>query len=234
VPFLLEPRQLKRLSWLILLVPIICGMAAAQSQNPVKPPLEILGMKWEKQARLPRNFDPSVIPENGVFSTMESRTAVSGSTQAPLNDAGRRDAAERSAALAPVDYFPKTPARMPVFYIYSIKIRNVGSKAIQGVAWDYLFINPTSQAVLGAHHVLSYNHVKASQSATLKGPERTRPTKVVSAVNAEAKQTAKPLQRAVIQCVLYEDGTSWQNSARADACDLLRKMRPAASKKASH
>ena len=223
-----------QLGQLLLLSFFLCGSGWAQTEGAkTNSGVEILKLKWEKQARLPRNFDPSVIPTNDTFRTMESRTAVPGSTQAPYGDDARRDAAARSAALAPADYFPNAPARMPVFYVYSLTIRNNETKTIQAVAWDYLFINPTSQAVLGAHHVLSYNHVKVSQSATLKGSERARPTRVVSAENAEAKQTSKPLQRAVIQCVLYEDGTSWQNPARADACELLKKMRPAVSRRAS-
>src|SRR5436309_1526706 len=129
------PQRTFQLGQLLLLSCLMCGSGSAQAGGAkTNSGVEILKLKWEKQARLPRNFDPSVISDNGVFSTMESRTAIPGSTQAPLNDAGRRDAAERSAALAPVDYFPKAPVRIPVFYIYSMTIRNVGRRAIQGVA----------------------------------------------------------------------------------------------------
>src|SRR5436309_6850039 len=86
-----------------------CGSTFAQSEEK-KPSsgVEILKLKWEKQARLPRNFDPSVIPTGQVFSGPESRTVMPGSTQAPNGDEARREAANRSAALAPVDIFPNT------------------------------------------------------------------------------------------------------------------------------
>src|ERR1044071_5063310 len=146
-----------QLGQLVLFIFLICGGAWAQTESAktnsgveilklkcracfshlslfLPLGVEILKLKWEKQARLPRNFDPSVIPTNDTFRSMESRTAAPGSTQAPYGDDARRDAAARSAALAPVDYFPNTPARMPVFYVYSLTFRNSGTKTIQAVA----------------------------------------------------------------------------------------------------
>src|ERR1051325_184719 len=116
-----QRRNFLAMANLLPLFALTCITAWAQS-GPTKPSsgIEIVKVKWEKQVRIPRNFDPSTVPDNGIFSTMESRTAVPGSTQAPNGDGVRRDAAERSAALAPVDYFPKTPGRMPVVYVYSL------------------------------------------------------------------------------------------------------------------
>ena len=94
----------------ILFCIFTCESTLAQSEEK-KPSsgVEILKLKWEKQARLPRNFDPSVIPTGQVFSIPESRTTMPGSTAAPIGDEARREAANRSAALAPVDIFPNTP-----------------------------------------------------------------------------------------------------------------------------
>ena len=217
-----------QLGQLVLFIFLMCGGAWAQTESAkTNSGVEILKLKWEKQARLPRNFDPSVIPTNDTFRSMESRTAAPGSTQAPYGDDARRDAAARSAALAPVDYFPNTPARMPVFYVYSLTFRNSGTKTIQAVAWDYVFLNADSQTVVGNHHLLSYATVKASQSATLKGTERTRPTTIVSATNVKPKTaSSKLLERAIIHCVLYDDGTMWRNPAGDSNCDQLKKNQP--------
>ena len=223
-------QKIFQLGPLLLFSLLMWGSGWAQTEGAkTNSGVEILKLKWEKQARLPRNFDPSTISDGGVFSSMESRTAIPGSTQAPLTDGPRRDAAERSAALAPVDYFPKAPARMPIFYVYSLTIRNNGTKTIQAVAWEYVFLTAGSQTVVGNHHLLSYATVKTSQSATLKGTERTRPTTIVSATNVKT-QTAgtRLLERAIIHCVLYDDGTTWRNPAGESECDLLKKNQPAA------
>jgi hypothetical protein len=211
-----------------------CAGAFAQSEEK-KPSsgIEILKLKLEKQTRLPRNFDPSVIPTNSVFSTMESRTAVPGSTQAPYGDESRRDAANRSAALGPADYFPNAPGRLPFFYAYSLKIRNLGPKTIQAVAWNYVFVDATTKAVLGNHQFLSYSVAKPAQTVTLQGLQRTRPMAVVQAANTDAKgKGPKFLERAVILCVLYNDETTWKNPEGRDAvCDLLKSSKPPVTSK---
>ena len=212
-----------------------CASALAQSQT--QQPLShivILKLKWEKQARLPRNFDPSVIPTNGIFSTMESRTAVPGSMQAPIGDEARQEAARRSRALAPVDIFPNAPARMPVFNVYSIKIRNDGEKTVSAIAWDYVFIHAITKAVVGNHQLLSYSVIKPGRVVTLQSAQRTRPITVVQAGTPDAKgQAPKFLERAVIQCVLYADETTWKNpSRRDDVCDFVKKSQPSQTRKA--
>ena len=217
---------------MILLGLCTTGTAYAQSgRSATDSGVEILKLKWEKQVSLPRNFDPSVIPENGIFSSMQSRTAVPGSAQAPYGDEARRDAAARSAALSPVDYFPKSPARLPVSYVYSLTVRNVGTKRIVAIAWDYLFVSSESQTVVGDHHLSNYVRVNSGASVTLKASQRTLPVGVVAA-KGETKKAQKPLEKAIIQCVVYEDESTWQNPfGQRDTCDFLRKNQPVKTRK---
>lgn len=227
-----DPGRLRQISWLIFLALTPIAPLTAQTQSEADKPsshIEILNLKWEKQVRLPRNFDPSVIPTNGVFSTMESRTAMPGSTQAPFGDEARQEAARQRAVLAPVDTFPNTPSRMPVFYVYSIRIRNAGPKSIRALAWDYVFINASDKSITASHQLLSYSAVKPHQFATIRSSQRTRPMPVVQAGNAGGKaQRSRLLEQVVIQCVLYADETTWKNpTTRYDACDLLKKNKPA-------
>jgi hypothetical protein len=220
------------LAQLILLGLLTTGTAYAQSASAADSGVEILKLKWEKQVRLPRNYDPSVIPDNGVFSSMQSRTTVPGSTQAAYGDDARRDAANRSAALAPVDYFPNAPSRLPISYLYSMRIRNAGAKIIKAVAWDYVFISRTSQTVVGKHQLLSYRIVRPGESITLKGLQRTRPISVIAADAGKQTKNEKPLERATIQCVLYDDDTAWKSlGAREGVCELLKTHQPVKTNK---
>src|SRR5438552_17131300 len=57
-------------------------LAQAQTQNPA-PSIEILKLKWERQVRLPRNFDPSVIPAGGAFSD-PARSTSTAANAAPV------------------------------------------------------------------------------------------------------------------------------------------------------
>ena len=220
-----------QLTHLVLLSLLITGVAYAQSprSSTSESGIEILKLKWEKQVTLPRNYDPSTIPDNGVFSTMQSRTSVPGSTQAPIGDEGRRAAADRSAALAPVDYFPTAPSRMPISYVYSLTIRNAGSKTIEAVAWDFVFIDSQTHAVLGKHQILSYTKSSSGTTVTLHGRERTRPVPVVAVQAADQPKVKTPrmLEQGVIECVRYADGSTWKNPRGQDGiCEALNRNQP--------
>src|SRR6266700_7252308 len=147
------------------------GQAA---QSTAAPNIEILKLHWEKQVRLPRNFDPSVIPANGSFVDPASRTSAAAPTSAL--DATRVATKARSAAAEANDEFPSTPSRLPIFYNYSMKIRNLGLKVIDGIAWDYLFIDPLSKAEVSSHQFVSYAKVAKSKTVTLQGDLRSPPT----------------------------------------------------------
>src|SRR5437773_6295108 len=97
------------------------------------PNIEILRLHWEKQVRLPRNFDPSTIPTGTSFSDPASMSSVS---------AASVDEKVRSTArISTTNVFPSVPGQLPVYYVYSIKFKNSG-KPIEGLAWDYLFLAP--------------------------------------------------------------------------------------------
>jgi len=200
------------------------------------PSIEILKLHWEKQVRLPRNFDPSVIPTGGAFSDPASRTAApAGATV--MSDATRAATRNQSATAAANDTFPATPGRLPVFYVYSLKIRNVGAKPIEGLAWDYLFLDPESNTELGRHQFLSFEKVAVNKSATLQSQLRSPPIRVVRAADSQRRahsSSPKLRERAVIQCVLYADDTVWKSpSARAGVCELLKNTKALIKRKAT-
>ena len=208
------------ISWKCLLVFPAClvfavSIFAQGNPPPDLPQLEIIKLKWERQVRLPRNFDPSVISTGGTFTDPASRTVTSGTA-----DTARTNAQRNSGPGS--DTFPATPGRLPVFYVYSMKVRNTGTRSIEAVAWDYIFIDPANNAELGRHQFLSYEKVAANKSVTFQSQLRSPPTRVVQAAKSE-KNHARLLERAVIQCVLYTDETSWRNpQGPPDTCALLK------------
>src|SRR5260221_5444009 len=214
-----------RLRWLGVVFTFVAAAGASRAQeapSPVKPNIEILKLHWEKQVRLPRNFDPSVIPTGGTFNDPGSRTSGSPGASSSV-ELTRAATSARSAAAGSSDAFPATPGRLPDFYEYSMKIKNVDSKTIEGVAWDYLFIDPSKNTELGKRQFLSYARVRTDQSATLKAQLRSPPIRLVRATHSAGNKQAKPIERSVIQCVLFADDTVWRNPhARDGVCELLK------------
>ena len=222
-----------RRSCLLLLVclTLACASFGQEAQKAGASGVEIVKIQWEKQVRLPRNFDPSVIPTYNSFPDPASRAS------APPTDStttARRVALSNSGAsgatAGPQSEIPNAPARLPVYYVYSMKIRNAGPARIDGVAWDYLFLDAKTNAVLGAHHLFNYDKLQPGHTATLKAPQRIRPIPVVNAQSASAPKEEKGrmvVERAVVRCVLYEDKTTWKNPADPDdVCGLLKSSAP--------
>ena len=209
--------------WILFATFILAGTSFGQEgRGPATPNIEILKLHWEKQVRLPRNFDPSVIPTGGTFSDPGSRTSGSPGASSSV-ELTRAATSARSAAAGSSDAFPATPGRLPVFYEYSMKIKNVDSKTIEGVAWDYLFIDPSKNTELGKRQFLSYARVRTDQSATLKAQLRSPPIRLVRATGSAGNKQPKLIERSVIQCVLYADDTVWRNPhARDGVCELLK------------
>ena len=214
--------QLKLL-WVVFVSLVSAGVSFGQeTQAPAKQNVEILKLRWEKQVRLPRNFDPSIIPTGGTFSDPASRTS-SAAGASVMSDATRAATRAQSVAAGTSEAFPATPGRMPVFYEYSMKIKNVGSKAIEGLAWDYLFIDPSNNAELGRHQFLSYAKVPTDKIGTLKAQLRSPPTRVVRSSDYTKSAHSKLIEKSVIQCVVYADDTVWKNpKARDGVCELLK------------
>jgi hypothetical protein len=115
-----------------------------------------------------------------------------------------------------------------------MKLRNAGSKSIEGIAWDYVFIDANSNAEMGKHEFLSYERIPVNKSAKVKGELRSPPVRIIQTKDSKESAHPKYLERAVIQCVLYADNTVWKNaSARVGECELLKNGKALTKRKPS-
>lgn len=228
-----------RLKWLwVASVSLVSAGAAFGQivQGPATPNIEILKLHWERQVRLPRNFDPSVIPTNGSFVDPASRSSGAPVTSGATDMARRANDVKTASPNSPTPdaAFPATPGRLPVVYVYSMKVRNAGSKSITGIAWDYVFIDANSNAEMGRHQFLSYENIPLNKTAKLQGELRSPPVRVIQTMDSKKSAHAKFIEKAVIQCVLYADDAVWRNaSARVGECEMLKSSKALTKRKAS-
>jgi hypothetical protein len=203
------------------------GALFGQGHNSAAAPnIEILKLHWQKQVRLPRNFDPSIIPTGTSFNDPTSMTSVS--------TASADEKIRSTVRINPTGVFPSTPGRLPVYYVYSLKFKNSG-KPIEGLAWDYLFLAPNTNTEIGRHQFVSYRTVSTGKAVTLQAQLRSPPIRVFRP--SESTQTSHPKfrERAVVQCVLYADDTMWKRSdARDGVCEFLKQGKPLPKRKGGH
>lgn len=216
----LESIQLRLWSVFFICLGVSINSSAQQQFESSTPPIEILKLKWEKEVRLPRSFDPSIIP--GSSTSLSPTTAVGTPTNAA--DLTRAATKARNDAAEAETVFPLTPGRLPVVYVYSIKVRNSGTKTIQGIAWDYIFLDASGSKPVGTHQFLTYQKLLPGKVVTLQRAIRSPPAWLIqiSQNNARTRFTEK----AVIECILYFDGSVWRSPmAREGVCDALKNNR---------
>ncbi len=109
----------------------------------------------------------------------------------------------------PNDKYPtekKYDYRTELYFFYETKIRNGTGKAILSIAWDHIFIDRASGALVG-RIPLAYADKKIGNGQTVKlaKARRTPPTRTIDA------HDSKPdlLQRIELKCLVFADKTRW-------------------------
>ena len=219
-----SPALARYLAAILVCLPIGLTAYAQERSQTTSSGIQIIKLKWRKQVRLPSNFDPAKIPTRGVFVDPASKTATS--IPGSGIDATRPPSSNPNTSIDSDTFFPATPGRLPVFYIYSMTIKNAGEKQVVGVAWDYVFIDPNARNEVGRHEFMNYKKIGAGGVGVLENPLRSPPTRVVNSTQDKVNR-APLVQRATVECVLFDDDTTWRNpQATQDICSLLAKARP--------
>ncbi len=110
------------------------------------------------------------------------------------------------------------------FFLYSLELKNESSKSIHAVLWDYLIIDSKANEELGRHEFVSFEKVSRSSERTLTVRSRLTPSRIVTVEDSPPTTTLTVIERVVLKCVVFDDGTVWQQSpALGQSCEALRK-----------
>lgn len=94
-------------------------------------------------------------------------------------------------------------------YRYKVTLRNEGLKTTASIDWDYLFIDPTTQQIMGRHQFTSDESIKPGKSKEITVLYLSTPIKAVNAKTFGGK-AASLIEQVVIMRVQYTDGSVWQ------------------------
>lgn len=176
------------------------------------PPLEVLGVEvllhelTVRGVRAPRESSPP----SGPLSSQDV-IGVRGST-------ARRDQPtieSRSRDLAKVGNGTGTgTGAQPVFirssggyhYEYRVQVKNVSPKKIKSINWEYQLTDSSGTTIISQRPFLCKMTVKPGKLELLRAGTPAPPNRVLSADTAQ-EQSQK--QRAVINRVVYSDGSMW-------------------------
>ena len=107
-------------------------------------------------------------------------------------------------------------------YEYSMELSNEGPKAIKAIAWDFIFEEPQTFFPLFRHSFANLQKIERGQKKTVRFTTHLGPPKVI--INAARNDPYWDYRhRAQIQCLLFTDGSTWeQPDAVGKPCDRLK------------
>ncbi|MET0645015.1 MAG: hypothetical protein ABW208_00255 [Pyrinomonadaceae bacterium] len=199
----------------LFLVACLSAVAPAR-QGPAAagpPEVTVLKSSWAREMipgweNRPTGAEP--------YEVMVERVASEQRVQRERN-AGRRGAAARAEnegkvyEKAKADNAAKKPQRTRFGYRYKISIKNGGQKAIKLIDWDYVFLDPATQAEIERHQFTSEEKVGPGKERELSVFKLAPPARTVSAQAAGKKDAPHFVERIIIVRVEYADGTIWPN-----------------------
>ena len=105
-------------------------------------------------------------------------------------------------------------------FVYSVEINNGGPKAIKAIRWDYIIADSKTGEELGSHEFESLEKIARDKTKRLNARSRTSPTRIV---RIQVSDKAATVERVVLKCVVYDDGSLWQQAGTpARLCEGIR------------
>ena len=106
-------------------------------------------------------------------------------------------------------------------FVYSVEVTNGGPKAIKAIRWDYIITDSKTGEELGKHEFESLEKIGRDKTRRLNARSRMSPTRIVPIQVSDKTST---LERIALRCIVYDDGSLWQQAGTAaQLCDGIRR-----------
>lgn len=198
-----------RVAVVLLSFLVLSGVANAQSASD--PAIELVKFSWSKE-RLNWEGNPFGGP-NENFHQMQFRAR----SEKRVSDAKRSNSAEvgklekeAKADAVIVESANKNSAPPRYYFIYRASMKNLSSKAIKEIDWDYIFVDGATGEELDRRQFTSVQNVGPGKQKELVFTLSTPPTRRISVHALDKKERAGIEERVVIVRVTYADGSVWE------------------------
>ena len=190
---------------LTLLLLFLTVAASAQTLSDSSG-VEVLQKNWRKGSK---SSSISIADEDPFRAINNTRQATQ-DREADMRDRASRQQQglppEQSRANTGTTIIPKTPERSQSsgFYIYQIKVKNNGTKTIESIGWEYVFLSPTTNKEVGNLKFLSETNLKPGKTDNLVMSSPNPPTLIIQADDED-----KYIEQIFIKTIKYNDGSVW-------------------------
>ena len=189
----------------------VAQVANAQTTASEPADVQLVKFSWSKE-RLHWERNPFGGP-NENFHQMQFRARaekrVSDAKRSNSPEAGKmeKDAKTDAAIVAAANANGKAPR---YYFFYRASVKNVSTKAIKEIDWDYIFIDSGTGTELDRRQFTSVQNIGPGKQKELIFQLTTPPTRRISVHSLDKKERSGIDERVVIVRVRYADGSEWQ------------------------
>lgn len=190
----------------------LTGVSTAQDSTKKleAPDLQVVKFSWSKE-RIGWERDPFAGPvenydEMRVRMRNERRIQEAKRTGSSLEvDKLTREAKADDANIERIRQ--KAPPRY--FFVYKASVKNLGTKTIKALDWDYVFLEPGTEHEIGRHEFTSDEKISPGKTKEMQVFIKAPPTRTISVYSLGKDEQQSIEGRVVIVRIEYSDGTIW-------------------------
>ena len=199
--------NMTRLTFSLLITLLLATFVTAQESGDKSDPtdLTVLKQSWHKEFAGLRADSNPLQPNEDLIQQTRAEKQV-------LRDRDYRSRNQTVEIAMPV------PGPRPIppdskgleVYVYKVSVKNNGAKRIKAVDWEFQFLHPKTQEVLGSRRFTSRVKLSPGKTEVLKGQSFRQPTPVLWADQLGLKYSNQFKEQVIIHRIDYTDGSTWE------------------------
>lgn len=183
----------------------ICASGQTLPSSSNTSAVSVIEKKWRVEVRNPAlDEDPFLVADQMDQDIRDRKDTIR------INEARNRVGLPPQPPRNRVGTGPTRPRGVSIIYVYEMKVRNTGDKAIRSLAWDYVFYEPGTEIEAGRQLFLSKVSLGPGKTRNLVIQSASPPTGAIDATKIDKKSKEQYSERVVIQSIEYNDGSVWQ------------------------
>ncbi len=196
---------------LILGIVVLCGSvcgAQTVSSGDSAPGVKVVESEWRRSNKRNPALDDDPLRHLEAQDRSE-RIRTEAAEQNRIRAAAGKDQSPLPGRNAPTDSQP-LDRRYAFDYVYRVKITNTGVKNIRRLAWEYVFIDPSTGSEVGRRRFASDVNIRPGKSGRLFGHSTLPPADTIDATKAGKKPEGQYSEQIVITMIEYDDNSVWE------------------------
>lgn len=194
---------------LVVLLSLLFLAEAAHAQTDSA--VELVKFSWSKE-RLNWERNPFGGP-NENFHQMQFRARsekrVSDAKRVNSPEVGKLEKEAKTDA-AIVESANQNPAPPRYYFRYRASLKNLSTKQIKEIDWDYVFVDGATGEELDRRQFTSVQNIGPGKERELTFTLTTPPTRRISVYSLDKKERIGVAEQVIIVRVKYADGSEWE------------------------